>query len=244
MPSTIPWSRVAAEGAAIVLSILLAFAIQASWEKRTERRSELEYLEALRDELDANAGAIDSNSNVAAGTREHLENALRLMEAGLYVDSAEVFVSSIVRAGTSAGPPRISTAVHDDLTSSGRAVLIRDADLRRSVLAYYTAMDLMLQRMERRSDELDVDLYAVVARHLPPGTLRRPRNSFSVSLDESTSGRLGLRSVADDIGTDSTVRRELRAAFLLQEDERAFRDVMKEATLATRDRIALVLDRR
>lgn len=38
--SQIPWKRIATEGAAIVVSILLAFSIQAWWEDRNERRAE------------------------------------------------------------------------------------------------------------------------------------------------------------------------------------------------------------
>jgi len=52
----IAWQRIAAEGIAIVVSILLAFSIQAWWEDRTERIDELEVLTALRVELKQNIG--------------------------------------------------------------------------------------------------------------------------------------------------------------------------------------------
>jgi len=49
MPNTnnIRWKRIAAEGAAIVVSILLAFSIQAWWDDRIEREAELWLLERL-----------------------------------------------------------------------------------------------------------------------------------------------------------------------------------------------------
>jgi len=50
----IAWQRIAAEGVAIVISILLAFSIQAWWENRTERVDELEVLTALQVELKQN----------------------------------------------------------------------------------------------------------------------------------------------------------------------------------------------
>jgi hypothetical protein len=42
-----PWKRISVESAAIVASILLAFAIDAWWEERAERQDELEVLGAL-----------------------------------------------------------------------------------------------------------------------------------------------------------------------------------------------------
>jgi hypothetical protein len=36
----VPWFRIAAEGAVVVASILLAFAIDAWWDERLERRAE------------------------------------------------------------------------------------------------------------------------------------------------------------------------------------------------------------
>lgn len=52
----IAWDRIAAEGVAIVISILLAFSIQAWWEDRNERIDELEVLTALQVELKQNVG--------------------------------------------------------------------------------------------------------------------------------------------------------------------------------------------
>jgi hypothetical protein len=50
----VPWVRIIAEGAAIVVSILLAFGIQAWWEGRQERRVELDILSGLRSDFEAN----------------------------------------------------------------------------------------------------------------------------------------------------------------------------------------------
>jgi len=54
----IAWQRIAAEGVAIVISILLAFSIQAWWENRTERINELEVLTALQVEVKQNIGVM------------------------------------------------------------------------------------------------------------------------------------------------------------------------------------------
>ncbi len=47
----IPWIRISAEGAAIVVSILLAFAIDAAWQHRGEVAEEREILVGLEAEF-------------------------------------------------------------------------------------------------------------------------------------------------------------------------------------------------
>ena len=49
--TTISWSRILVEGTAVVLSILLAFAIDAAWEERQQRTADTAQLRALLDEL-------------------------------------------------------------------------------------------------------------------------------------------------------------------------------------------------
>jgi hypothetical protein len=63
---SIPWPRILAEGVAIVLSILLAFGIQAWWEGRQERLEEREILIGLRDELLEIRDVIDEDLGDAA----------------------------------------------------------------------------------------------------------------------------------------------------------------------------------
>jgi len=50
----IDWRRLSAEAAAIVASILLAFAIDAWWDERSDRAEEKEILESLQVEFEAN----------------------------------------------------------------------------------------------------------------------------------------------------------------------------------------------
>lgn len=54
----IPWPKIAAEGVAIVVSILLAFGIEAWWSERQEMQLMEENLAALRDELNRNLDEI------------------------------------------------------------------------------------------------------------------------------------------------------------------------------------------
>ena len=52
-PQQIPWLRITAEGVAIVVSILLAFSIEAWWQARNEAAEERELLQALLDDFQA-----------------------------------------------------------------------------------------------------------------------------------------------------------------------------------------------
>ncbi|UCC25118.1 MAG: hypothetical protein JSU98_15535 [Gemmatimonadales bacterium] len=58
--SRIPWARVALEGAVIVASILLAFALDAWWDERKERGRVGEMLDAVAAEFEAQRAAMDS----------------------------------------------------------------------------------------------------------------------------------------------------------------------------------------
>lgn len=75
----IAWQRIAAEGVAIVISILLAFSIQAWWENRTERINELEVLTALQVELKQNIGVMADELRFRRAMIEPMTELLDLM---------------------------------------------------------------------------------------------------------------------------------------------------------------------
>ena len=62
MTRQIPWLRVFVEGVVIVLSILLAFGIDAWWDELGDRRSEREALVRLQGEFERNRTLIESGS--------------------------------------------------------------------------------------------------------------------------------------------------------------------------------------
>ncbi len=64
---TIAWKRLAVEAPVIVISILLAFAIDAWWEERSERKAEIVLLERLR------ADYLEIQSALRLVEREHRE---------------------------------------------------------------------------------------------------------------------------------------------------------------------------
>ena len=75
----IPWPRILAEGAAIVVSILLAFWIQAWWDGVQESAEEGRLLVDLRGEFQENRTLLDA---AIQSHERHLTNAQRLLEFG------------------------------------------------------------------------------------------------------------------------------------------------------------------
>ncbi len=79
MAKQIPWLRIFVEGVVIVLSILLAFGIDAWWDELGDRRSERETLVRLQGEFERNRTLIESGSgqfrDVAAASQSLYEMA-------------------------------------------------------------------------------------------------------------------------------------------------------------------------
>lgn len=78
MTRTIPWPRIVAEGAAICVSILLAFAIDAWWDQRQDRVEEAQALLSLQDEFEVNR---DRLAQADSAHRRILSEAGTLVEA-------------------------------------------------------------------------------------------------------------------------------------------------------------------
>jgi hypothetical protein len=140
MSRDIPWKRLSVEAAAIVASILLAFAIDAWWEDRLERGLGVEYERRIATEL--------------RGIRTQLENriertVLRNMEMGeiaspfFDIDGASIshdrLIVSLYNMGRD-GPDRFNVSTYQDLISSGRLGLIRDISRRQAIQRAYAKL--------------------------------------------------------------------------------------------------------
>ena len=99
----IPWLRVFVEGSAIVLSILLAFAIDASWAVRQERVVEQEALLNLKSDFQASR----DNLNEILGLYERTQDEFVRFEAAtpseldlLDAEDADAIVTGLTFGGT------------------------------------------------------------------------------------------------------------------------------------------------
>lgn len=86
----IPWKRLTAEGAAIVVSILLAFAIDAWWGERAEKVALVEYLKVIEAELIAgqeNADLLIAATNEQVSAINRVLSVLASMDSDIHADS-------------------------------------------------------------------------------------------------------------------------------------------------------------
>ncbi len=239
MKAQVPWLRVFVEGVVIVGSILLAFWIEAWWSDSQERVAEAEYLTAIQNEIEENLSAVAANMRVTEIGYQALQRAEDLLVGGGYADSASVFVLSLVR-GSGSGGPRISSAVFDELTSSGRIVVIEDLAIRRRVLRVYAQVDVNLERSARTRDEIDANLYSLIAGHLPSGLIQR--SGPSISLDQSSVSAEELRAVAASIASEESLVSAIRSEIQERENQFSYRLTIQDRLETARDELAEHLD--
>ena len=125
-----PRLRIAVESLAIVLSILLAFAIDAGWEERQDRREEAEILRALSVEFE---GYRDRFSQRAGFYEEVADEIVWLLDEATFVPSEIEQLDEAFLALVGAPTFDIGSGVHHELVASGRVSLISDEALRRFV---------------------------------------------------------------------------------------------------------------
>ena len=122
----------------------------------------------------------------------------------------------------------------DELTSSGRIVVIEDLDVRRRVLELYAQIEVNLRRLANARDEIDSRLYSVIAGHLPPGLVRR--DLPTIWLDEGVSPQ-EMRNIALSIGSEESLLSAIRAEIQERETQRAFLAVYQDRLEAGRDEL-------
>lgn len=125
----IPWRRIFVEGVAVVLSILLAFSIDAWWDRRVERREAAEHISALRSDFLATIDELDRGAavhNLRLGAAQALISVPKAETMALGYDSIQSLLGATVRT-TTVDP---YTAALNSLVGSGQLSLILDGTLR------------------------------------------------------------------------------------------------------------------
>ena len=132
---SIPWVRLFAEATAIVLSILVAFAIDAGWENMREREEEQEILAGIQRDMLENRAELDT---LIRGLEDSHTAFARIMDAtpgelGALSDSAAAaLLTPIVIVGTfNPYQGAITSAL-----SAGKLHLLRDVHLREELGAW------------------------------------------------------------------------------------------------------------
>ena len=125
----LPWRRIITEGSVIVVSILLAFAIDAWWNERIERAQEREHLQSMRDEFKTSidgAKAILESIQTHAADVDSLIASLKTVEQGQSITVSDKILGSINMWRTT----DVSTSTLNALMSSGNLNQLSNPELR------------------------------------------------------------------------------------------------------------------
>lgn len=184
MTHTVPVRRGIAEAALIVFSVLLAFWIDAWWEERQARASEVAAVQAVRAELAQNRSQlelrIDQNRQQLAVLERFLGTTPRELGA-MSPDSVQLFAGSMAIAPTF--DPELAAATV--LSNSTILTSPRDAEVRRLVATWVREIaDAEEDRAvfhERTFRVVDA-LAGYVAAHVGPGSIRAAESVVSRNL--------------------------------------------------------------
>lgn len=157
--TAVSWLRVAGEAAIIVVSILLAFGIDAAWDGRVERREETEILADLSSEISQNLEALE---DIAATHQRVIDNAARLVATPsselLTMTQEEVgpfFFALISRVSFTPVDGTLESAL-----SSGRLHRIRNDAIRNGIVTWRgLAEDTEEETVELRQATRDIINY-------------------------------------------------------------------------------------
>jgi hypothetical protein len=149
MTYEIPWRRVFVEGAVIVVSILLAFTIDAWWAQRQNHALEIHYLGRLSADFAEGATQLNAQlerlGNATPAARE-LADALDGPVQGIADDTLVDLFAIAARTGFIEANLDHS-ATYRELQTTGRLALIQDRDLLEGLAGYYRGVELLIQSL-------------------------------------------------------------------------------------------------
>ena len=124
----IPWARILAEGAVIVVSILLAFSIDAWWDNHVEQQREREQLLSMRAEFHGSLSGLDAILASVQSHAENIESLIALLKAA--GDKPVLVPGALLGSAVTWRTSDVSTSTLDALMASGDLNLLRNVELR------------------------------------------------------------------------------------------------------------------
>ena len=228
-PQEIPWKRILVEATAIVASILLAFAIDAWWQDRAERFVELQYLEAMREDLVHSLELLDDEEIWQQKQVGYLQALLDSNSGTPYSEELRRWIDDgLFNVGTY--QPQISSL--QDLESSGQTQIIRNQDLRQ-LLAIVSQKMASLRNVQgdfQLSQQTVIDPFLV-------DKLDLSKMLLSFPADETANlSILGTSEFRSRVAFKISVRREVS----MQQNEirEAFQEALQliETEISSKDR--------
>jgi len=169
--SRLPWLRVTAEGTAIVVSILLAFGIQAWWEGRQQQTELRQLLLLLDTELTRNSRLLEASIAAHDEILAAIEWTVREGSTSVHARPSNPFAAVEVFNPT--------TGALDALTSSGALGIMEDVELRVLITSLPGLVADLAEKEERATTRREHVRSRVAAKgvrigDLPPGPRGEP----------------------------------------------------------------------
>ena len=192
----IPWTRLTAEGIAIVVSILLAFSIEAWWAERVERRAQSVELDRLHDELSEIRRQLDMESRERSNTAA--VQLLEMVEEHVDRDAPLEVPDSILGDLIFYGNFDVATPVLDGTILSGRLDEFDSERFISAVFAWRLAIQEVLEEDDRLREVMVAQLIpALMTRgNMASALLRKrsvPSRTIELKVDDELEGHLALR---------------------------------------------------
>lgn len=154
-PRQIPWPSITAEAVAIVISILLAFGIDAWWSNRQEKTRVDESLFALRNELQTNLEEIQRERAFRTTVIASIDQLFEMSAGGERVSQT---VDDLLEDVTWGGRIDVSTGALVSILESGSLASIDDGALKRSISSLPTLYETTSSHERDASRYLDTEL--------------------------------------------------------------------------------------
>jgi hypothetical protein len=167
----IRWTRILAEGTAIVASILLAFAIDAGWQERQERMEEQRVLSDLEEEFIAIRSVLQEHAAQTRDSLQALEAFLREFESGPSANTGEI-VAAMLLEMLNPQTSDVANGTLEALLSSGRLDIVENRELRAQLAGWKSAISEVWDDQEIHSKLVfETFIPYFVAEGIPAGTL-------------------------------------------------------------------------
>jgi len=159
----VSWSRLLVEGAAVVLSILLAFWIDAAWEQRQEQEADLTRLRALHSELQAHKVLLAEATSAHRATVEYGYELIGLLTPEPTADEAARITEllngllSYYRINAPFGSLQTATA-------SGAIARMQNVKLASALASWPTVIEDLVEEQISGGTILVLDFYANLGR--------------------------------------------------------------------------------
>jgi hypothetical protein len=168
MSTRLNWRRLLGEFVVIVVGVLLALWVDQLREARANAELEVEYLESLVTDLDADLAQFDSTEAWMRRSETAAATVLALYEGSPPTDNEADLVAAVETAGWQY-VPSITRNTIDDLRSTGNLRLIQDPGLRRAIASYYLTVENVSIPLADMRDRIWAQYDARVANVLRPG---------------------------------------------------------------------------